>query len=127
MCKFEAIPSVDIRVIAHFLLIFLHEHDPKIDLILVIIVNTLKIFTDFKGFVKNDVAKLVFAVFHAWVVRIPIVLWCKAVMVFACEDAFWCCFTILQHKQLDTKWSMSFVAFHLLDCHAISLLTDLSS
>lgn len=95
MGKFEAIPGVNIGFITHFLLILLHEHNPKIDLVLPIVVNTLKIFMNFKGFVKNDVSELILAVLHAWIVRISIVLWSKAIVIFACEDSLWCCFSVL--------------------------------
>lgn len=98
MREFEAIPSINVRLIAHFLLVLLHEHDPKIDLVLAIVVDTLKVLTNFKGFVINDVAELIFSVFHTWIVRVSIVLWSKAIMVFACENSFWSGFSILQYK-----------------------------
>lgn len=126
MCEFETIPSIDVGLIAHFFLIFFHQHHPKIDLVLAIVVHALKILMNFKGFIKNNVTKLVFAVFHAWIVWVSIILWCISIMIFAGEDTFWCCFTILQYKQLGTKRSMPLVIFHLLDCDAITFLAYLS-
>lgn len=74
MSQFEAVPEVYFRFIAELGLVFLHKHDPEIELGLPSVVETLKILPYLQCLIEDYGSRLINTIFYAWVIGISIVL-----------------------------------------------------
>lgn len=110
--ELETVPEVQLRLVADLEVVFLHYHQPQVNLVLAIVISALEILSNLKTFVEHDISQLIETILHCWIVWIPIVFWSSLIMVFSGEHPLPVLCVFFQDNNLYAHCTSIVISFH---------------